>query len=142
MKVMIDTNIFISAALFPNGRTAAALMKAMIDPFEPVVCDYVIDELHRKFQEKFPDKRIEMEAFLYSALQSIEVVHTPTEVSSVELKIRDVKDRPILRSALNEGADLFLTGDKDFLESSVADPRIVNVNDFLSLSVKEDHMIV
>ena len=25
MKVMIDTNIFISAALFPNGKTARAL---------------------------------------------------------------------------------------------------------------------
>lgn len=30
MKVMIDTNIFISAALFPNGRAAEALLKALI----------------------------------------------------------------------------------------------------------------
>ncbi len=49
MKVMIDTNIIISAALFPNGRTAQALYKAMSFPYEPILCDYVIDELHRKF---------------------------------------------------------------------------------------------
>lgn len=131
MKVMIDTNIFISAALFPNGRVAAALMKALMPPYEPVVCDYVVDELHRKFREKFPDKMVELEAFLFTALQSIEVVPTPDEETDAELKIRDVKDRPILRAALDAGADLFLTGDKDFLESSVTDPRIISVNDFL-----------
>ena len=42
-----------------------------------------------------------------------------------------MKDRPILRAALNAHADLFLTGDKDFLESSVVDPRIISVADFL-----------
>lgn len=131
MRIMIDSNIFISAALFPNGRVAAALMKALMPPYEPVVCDYVVDELHRKFREKFPDKMVELEAFLFTALQSIEVVHTPEEETEAELKIRDVKDRPILRSALDAGADLFLTGDKDFLESSVMDPRIISVNDFL-----------
>lgn len=29
MRVMIDTNIFISAALFPKGRAAEALYKAL-----------------------------------------------------------------------------------------------------------------
>ena len=130
---MIDTNIFILAALFSNGKTAQALLKAMVSPYEPVVCDYVVDELHRKFREKFPSKTVEMEAFLYSILQSVELVKTPdTEVSEEQL-IRDVKDRPILRAALNEGADLFLTGDKDFLESAIVDPRIVSVNEFLEM---------
>ena len=59
MKVMIDTNIIISAALFPQGRTAQALYKAMSIPYEPILCDYVVDELHRKFDEKFPEKRLE-----------------------------------------------------------------------------------
>ena len=102
---MIDTNIFISAALFPNGRVAAALMKALMPPYEPVVCDYVVDELHRKFREKFPDKMVELEAFLFAALQSIEVIPIPGEEAEAELKIRDIKDRPILRAALGVGAD-------------------------------------
>lgn len=133
MKVMIDTNIFISAALFPNSRAAQALYKAMIEPYQPVTCDYVVDELHRKFREKFPNKMVEMEAFLFSALQSIKVVQTPEKIINEESLIRDEKDRPILRAALDAGADLFLTGDKDFLESSVTDPRIVSVSTFLEL---------
>jgi predicted nucleic acid-binding protein len=37
MKVMIDTNIFISAALTPNGNAAKAFVKAMLPPYEPIV---------------------------------------------------------------------------------------------------------
>ncbi len=132
MKVIIDTNIIISAALFPRERTAQALFKAMSFPYEPILCDYVIDELHRKFLEKFPEKRLEMESFLFNLSASLTVVKTPAESSELEMKIRDPKDRPILRAALEEHADLFLTGDKDFLESSVTDPRIVSVPEFLS----------
>lgn len=133
MRVMIDTNIFISAALFPKGRASDALKKALTPPYQPLTCDYVVDELHRKFQEKFPDKITELEAFLYSALPIIHVVNTPTEALEAENLIRDRKDRPILRAALSSNADLFLTGDKDFLEASLDDPQIISVSDFLAL---------
>ena len=53
MRVMLDTNIIISAAMFPHGRTSAAYMKALISPYEGIVCDYVVDELRRKIMEKF-----------------------------------------------------------------------------------------
>ena len=68
MRVMIDTNIFISAALFPGGKASAALVKALVSPYQPVTCDYVIDELHRKFQEKFPDRLEDLNAFLNASL--------------------------------------------------------------------------
>ncbi len=133
MRVMIDTNIIISAALFPNGKVAMALYKALTPPFQPIICDYVLDELHRKFSEKFPNKVTELEAFLYNALSYIQVVPAPEEELTAESKIRDPKDRPILRAALNAHADFFLTGDKDFLESSLKDPRIINANEFMEL---------
>ena len=131
MKVMIDTNIFISAALFPHGRAAEALMKALKPPYQPVACDYVIEELRRKFHEKFPDKLKELDEFWEIARSAILVVKTPKEQVMSESRIRDPKDRPILRAALSSNVDLFLTGDKDFLESSVEDPRIISVAEFL-----------
>ena len=51
MRVMIDTNIIISAALFPNGRAAKAFYKTLTSSYQPIVCDYVVDELHRKFRK-------------------------------------------------------------------------------------------
>lgn len=131
MRIMIDTNVIISAALFPNGKAAQAFYKAMMPPYHPIVCDYIVDELHRKFREKFPEKLTELEAFLFQALSYIEVVETPENAIEAERKVRDVKDRPILRAALNAHADLFLTGDKDFLESSITDPRVIGVAAFL-----------
>lgn len=131
MKIMIDTNIIISAALFPKGKAAQAFYKSLTPPFEPIVCDYVVDEVHRKFQEKWPDRVVELEEFLDSALTDIQLVPTPEVETAEEAEIRDPKDRPILRAALNEHADMFITGDKDFLESSVTDPRIISSADFL-----------
>ncbi len=131
MKIMVDTNVIISAALFPSGRAAQAFYKAMLPPYEPLVCEYIVDELHRKFREKFPDRLTELEAFLFNALSFIKVVPTPEDEVVAENKVRDPKDRPILRAALNAHADLFLTGDKDFLESSITDPRIISVAAFL-----------
>ena len=133
MKVMLDTNIIISAVLFPNGRAAQAFLKSLSYPYEPIVCDYVLNELRRKFDEKFPDKASNLDEFLQMAVLFIEVVPTPTLELLEERQIRDPKDRPILRAALNNHADLFLTGDKDFLESSVSDPRIISVAEFLSM---------
>ncbi len=132
-RVMIDTNIIISAALFPNGKAASALVKALNVPYEPVLCYYVIEELHRKFREKFPDRLDSLEEYLNNTLKSVTQVRTPTIEAEIESKIRDPKDRPILRAALDSHADLFLTGDKDFLESSVSDPRIIPVPEFLDL---------
>ncbi len=132
MRVMIDTNIFISAALFPQGKTAKALIKALTPPYTAVTCDYIIDELNRKFIEKFPDKVDVLNEYISATLKTVQVVKTPNETVKSELLIRDIKDRPILRAALDAGADLLLTGDKDFLDSAVKDPRIISVETFLS----------
>ena len=45
MKVMIDTNIIISAVLFPKGKTALAFGMAIMPPYHPLICDYILDEL-------------------------------------------------------------------------------------------------
>lgn len=133
MKVMLDTNVLISAVLFPNGRTAEAFKKALLPPCEPMVCDYIVDELHRKFREKFPDRLMELEAFLYNLLFYVLLVQTPEERMEKEAEIRDPKDRPILRAALYAHADALLTGDKDFLEAAITEPRIMSVHAFLNM---------
>ena len=45
MRIFIDTNVLISAALFPNGVAANAFERAVSTPNDPIVSDYVIDEL-------------------------------------------------------------------------------------------------
>ncbi|MDO4340991.1 MAG: putative toxin-antitoxin system toxin component, PIN family [Eubacteriales bacterium] len=131
MRIMIDTNIIIAAAISPSGRAAQAFFKAITPPYQPIVCDYIVEELHRKFRQKFPQKQTELEAFLFNMLLSVKLVKTPVDITESESHIRDAKDRPILRAALDAHADLLLTGDKDFLESSITDPRIISAAEFL-----------
>ena len=58
MRIMIDTNVIISAILFPKGKAAQAFQKAVSASYQPIVCDYIVDELRRKFAEKFPKEQL------------------------------------------------------------------------------------
>ena len=135
MKCIIDTNVLISASLFPDSVPAQAYFKAVTPPNTAFVCDYCIDELHRVYYRKFNNKLHSLESFLSLLLRSVKIIETPLEeeVMESELSIRDLDDRPILRAALKADLDVLITGDKDFLESGLTHPIIVNPADFLEL---------
>lgn len=133
MRILIDTNILISAALNSHGTPYKAYLKAVTYPNKGIICDQNIEELWRIFNRKFPTKISVLEKFLAYSLSVIEVATTPEMEEDAEKLIRDVKDRPILRAALNAKADVLLTGDKDFLESGVTDPKIMTAAEFLEM---------
>ena len=137
MKVLIDTNILISAALSSGGTPFLAYAKAVTHPNHAVVCEQNIDELRRVFNRKFPTKLYAVERFLATALMSIEVVPVPEPETDAEQSVRDVADRPILRAAIASGVDVLLTGDKDFLESGIKHPKIMTAAEFLAMKLIE-----
>lgn len=131
MRVLIDTNIMISAIL-GNGTPFQAYVKAVSYPNTGVVCTQNIDELRRIFNRKFPAKIPAMERFLAMALSVIEVVKIPDTETDEENLIRDVNDRGIIRAAMASNVDVILTGDKDFLESGIEHPKIMTAAEFIS----------
>ncbi|MCD8110510.1 MAG: putative toxin-antitoxin system toxin component, PIN family [Clostridiales bacterium] len=133
MRILIDTNILISAVLNPKGTPFQAYLKAVTYPNHGMVCEQNIDEMRRIYNRKFPKRISSFEQFLSIALMTLELVPTPDEEDDREQKIRDINDRAILRAAINANADILLTGDKDFLESGVTYPKIMNAAEFLLL---------
>lgn len=131
MRVLIDTNILISAALYSNGTPYRAFIKAVSYPNHGLICEQNIDEMRRIFNRKFPRKIAALEKFLSLALMTLEMVPTPVEEYKSEMQIRDINDRPILRAAIHANADILLTGDKDFLESDLENPKIMTAIDFV-----------
>lgn len=131
MRVLIDTNILISAALSSNGTPYRAFIKAVTYPNHGLICEQNIDEMRRIFNRKFPQKIAALEKFLSLALMTLEMVPTPVEEYHSEMQIRDINDRPILRAAIHANADILLTGDKDFLESGLENPKIMTATDFV-----------
>lgn len=131
MRVLIDTNILISS-IIGHGTPFQAYVKAVSYPNRGVICTQNVDELRRIFNRKFPKKIDVMEKFLSLALQSIELVQIPDETVKQEDKVRDANDRPIMRAAVVAEVDVILTGDKDFLESGIVEPKIMNAAEFLA----------
>ena len=65
------------------------------------------------------------------ALMTLTLVPVSSNHIDTEKLVRDVDDRPILRAAIEAKADILLTGDKDFLESSIEHPAIMTPAEFL-----------
>ena len=56
MRVMLDTNIFISMIFFPSNQTRE-LAEKLTERHQIIVCDYVVEELRLVTDRKFPAKR-------------------------------------------------------------------------------------
>ena len=133
MRVLIDTNILISAALSNKGTPYQVFVKAVSYPNHGLICEQNIDEMRRIFNRKFPQKISALESFLSLALLTLEVIPMPVIEYDTENQIRDINDRPILRAALYANADILLTGDKDFLESGLQKPQILTAAEFINI---------
>lgn len=135
MRCMLDTNILVSAALFPESVCAAAYMKAVVFPWRCVVCRYTLDELGRVFAAKFPHRLEAYAVFAALLAMSAEVVSVPPEGAAAqeEGRLRDATDRPILRAALAADVDVLVTGDKGFLKAALQRPKVVSAAGFLEI---------
>ena len=133
MRVMIDTNIFISAILFP-GSLPAELVEKVLEKHTLVLCSQIIEELHEVFNRKFKNKKEELEKFLTHL--SYELVYTPEKIDEEKYpKIRDEKDLPILASAILADLDYFVTGDKDFFDLDIDRPKIITAKEFITKNI-------
>ena len=74
-----------------------------------------------------------MNSFLVAALTTLRLVSTPEDDTVSVPDLRDKKDLPVLRSAIAAGADILLTGDKDFTEAGIVHPRVITPADFFKL---------
>lgn len=131
MRVLIDTNILISAALNADGVPFQAYIKAASYPNRGLICEQNIDEMKRIFNKKFPNHLSSLNKFLSAALPTLELIPIPAKENKSKSQIRDKKDRPILRAAIYAKADVILTGDKDFLESGLKKPLVLAPAEFV-----------
>lgn len=128
MRIMLDTNVLISALLFP-GVKMDAMMNYIFTHHQLVLSSYVVDELKRVVKQKFPGKEMATNKLLM--MMSFEYVYTPSKVESGLFDIRDAKDYPVLYTAIIEDVDVLVTGDKDFSDIDVEKPEILSPSQFM-----------
>jgi putative PIN family toxin of toxin-antitoxin system len=129
VKAVFDTNIFVSALMFPGGRAEAALMKVIEGEVELRVSKSIIHEVLGVLSRKF-DRDPEELARVAVYLADLGKVVQPKSKLTV---LRDEPDNRILECAIAGRADVIVTGDQAMLAlGKYKDVSIVTLKDFLT----------
>lgn len=111
MRVFLDTNVLVSATA--SRGLCADVFRTAIEFHELVVSEHLFEELKRVLRTKFdaPDDLITETIWLLHQ----DTIMAPTEPLA-SIPLRDPADIAIVSAALNGGAEILVTGDKEMIE--------------------------
>jgi len=104
MRVMIDTNVIVSAVYNPKSKPADALGH-VCENHDLVLCDHIIAECYDVVTRKFPQHLPYLDHLFISL--GYELVAAPR----TGLAMPDPKDSPILNAAVLADVDIIISGD-------------------------------
>lgn len=111
MRVVFDTNIFVSALVLPGGQAEKALSKILEGRDTLLISRQILDELLSTLAKKFSHDGEALSRVAVSLMGMSEVIRTGRR-----LKIfKDDPDNRIIECAIAGAADLVVTGDKTVL---------------------------
>jgi len=130
VKVVFDTNIYISAFVIPGGNAEKAYLHAVDGDFELCTSIAILTELARKLDEKFGWEKEKIEQLITSISNLANTFKT-----SPRLKIlSDDPDNRILECALDATAEFIVTGDKHLLNlTRYQEIEIIKLSVFLAM---------
>ncbi|MBI2334724.1 putative toxin-antitoxin system toxin component, PIN family [Candidatus Daviesbacteria bacterium] len=113
MRIVLDTNVYIGAAL--QGELTEDILEELVEnpQFELIASEEIFLELEQKLREKFHWSKERIEFFLRKIRKIAEIVE-PTE--RVNVITRDPEDNKILECAISGDADLIVTLDQDLIK--------------------------
>ena len=132
MRVMIDTNVIISAMLKEGSLPDIILNEVCINN-DLILCSYIINECYDVAKRRFPAK-IQVLENLFANLH-YELAAVP---ENSQVIMRDIKDQPILNTAIEHRVDVLITGDQHFLELTIDFPRICNPSEYKRLYIDNE----
>lgn len=114
-RVVLDTNVVLSALVFAGGTLARVRHAWHEKRFEPLASAATADELARAIAyPRFKLTSLEQQELLADYLPYCTVVGMPAKLPKVP-QCRDPDDVPFLHLAVAGDADYLVTGDKDLL---------------------------
>ena len=134
MKVVFDTNVFVSAFIVPGGKGEEALLLALrrkVDLFTSVP---ILTETTRILRTKFDQP----ERDILTALKQISHAATILRPGRTVSVLEDLPDNRILECAVSAQADLVVTGDHHLLALKEFEGiPLVRLADFLRMTPAE-----
>lgn len=131
-RVVFDTNILVSALVFPGGQGEAALRRIVEQTDQLVLSRAIVDELLDVLARKFARDAEEL-AHVAVFVTELAVMVAPKRRLRV---VRDDPDNRILECALTGRADVLVTGDKALLAlKSYRTVQLLSLREYLETSV-------
>ncbi len=128
MRVVFDTNIYVSALMFPGGEAGKALRKIIDGKDSLVISKNILEELLRVLASKFAR---DAETLSRTAIFINSISHTVNPRKKINI-LKDEPDNRILECAIKGKADAIVTGDKAMLALGEFEGiRIISLKDFL-----------
>jgi putative PIN family toxin of toxin-antitoxin system len=128
VKVVFDTNILVSALVFPGGRGEAALRRIVEEHDQLVISKPILDELLRILARKFSRNAEEL-AHVAVFLSDLAVFVKPRRRLHI---VKDEPDNRILECALAGRAEAIVTGDHALVAlREYKSVRLITLRDFL-----------
>lgn len=129
MRVVFDTNIFISALAITGGNAEDAYLKAIQGKFELFTSVAILTETARVLQQKF-DWAEDKARHAIVEIGQIATVLRPRPTLHL---LKDEPDNRILECAMAAQAELIVSGDRHLLSlKQHAGCRIISLTDFVT----------
>ena len=130
MKIVFDTNIYISAFVIPGGNAEKAYLHAIDGNFELCTSVAILTELARKLDEKFGWEKQKI-VQLITSISNLATVFKTTPWLKV---VSDDPDNRILECVIKAKADFLVTGDKHLLKlRNYRNFEIIKLSTFLTI---------
>ncbi len=132
MRVVLDTNIYLSGMLFPASKPAEILELAEKKAFETFCSDYIVEEFRRVFVVKFNYREQIADQFVQKILSFVKVIVSGQKIRKIKA---DDADNRILECAVSAKADYLVTGDKKHILSleKIGQTKIISPAEFIEI---------
>jgi uncharacterized protein len=128
MRVILDTNIFISSYVF-GGQVEIIFEYLLEGRFEIVSCKELEDEILDKLVNKFKISQTKFELVIKTL-----ALAQNYQLGVINKYTRDPKNDFLVQLAIDSKADFLVSGDKDVLVlGEVGDTKIVTPSKFIEL---------
>lgn len=128
LKVVLDTNIIVSALIAKEGASAIIFEKILLEKIENYTCKEIIEELKEVFSRKEITKRTDSKARIFileNYLKNSIKISKKTEIKLAEHE----SDNKFIEIAVDSDSDYIISGDqhllklKKFMEIKIVKPK-------------------
>ena len=134
MKIVLDTNVLVSAFLKPRSKPARIMRLVLQGDIQIIINEHILAEYLEVLKRPKFDLNLKNVQTILEVIRS-KGINAPSLAESFDLP--DSSDEPFLEAALASTADVLITGNrKHFPKKTCKGQKVVSPTEFFNLLIK------